>query len=335
MLRPVKTPTLLNRVIAFRGTNDGADSFDNQIGSGDITFTYGDVGETTAAIKTPYRRGSVVVAGIGTDVADGGYVALNNAATATDKDSFQLDTFAPAGTADAGTVYGLCLGSDSNFTDNFGRDKTVVTTSARPRLIGFRCSASAIVQGTRDGTFTDNGTGDFTITFRTAFGSGRVVAIPNVISATGGSALVESVSATAVRIKTFNTSNVAADLPFTLIVMGWDTVSESWNKRKPILNSQRKPRLMGFNITGTGTAALSFDGGGSLTDNGTGDYSITFDKAFTRPPIVVVTGNASRACVQATPTTSACRVLTFNAAHSAADALCSVLVLGYDSPDET
>lgn len=336
MLRPLKSPTLANRIIAFRGTNDGSDSFDSQFGSGDITFTYNNVGKTIAAIRNPFQRGSVVVAGIGTDVADGGYVALDNASTATSKTAFQLNSLGTAGSADAGTVYGLCLGSDSLFTDTTGSmGNNVVATSARPRILLFRCTASAIVQGTRDGTFVDNGTGDFTINFRTAFGSANVIAIPTIINATGGSALIESVSAASVRVKTFNTSNAAADLPFMLAVVGWGTLSESYNKRAEILSTQRKARLMGFNITGTGTAALTYDGGGSLTDNGTGDYTITFDKAFKRTPIVVATGNLARAAIQAVPSTSAVRILTFNAAHSAADALVSVLVIGYDSTDET
>jgi hypothetical protein len=61
--------------------------------------------------------------------------------------------------------------------------------------------------------------------------------------------------------------------------------------KRPVESAQRKLRLLALKVDGTGTASL---GGPSsleatLTDNGTGDYTITFDKAFTQVPVVTAT----------------------------------------------
>ncbi len=59
---------------------------------------------------------------------------------------------------------------------------------------------------------------------------------------------------------------------------------------REIKSSQRLPRMLGLRVDGTGTASI-LEGGSdaTLTDNGTGDYTLTFAKAFLRVPTVVVT----------------------------------------------
>ena len=61
--------------------------------------------------------------------------------------------------------------------------------------------------------------------------------------------------------------------------------------KRPVESSQRKMRLMALKVDGTGTAALSGPSSleATLTDNGTGDYTITFDKAFVQAPVVTAT----------------------------------------------
>ena len=59
--------------------------------------------------------------------------------------------------------------------------------------------------------------------------------------------------------------------------------------KRPVECSQRKMRMLFLKLDGTGTAALSGPSSleATLVDNGTGDYTITFDKAFTQVPVCV------------------------------------------------
>jgi hypothetical protein len=104
--------------------------------------------------------------------------------------------------------------------------------------------------------------------------------------------------------------------------------------------SQRLARIHGFRVDGTGTASILAGGfDGTLVDNGTGDYTITFTKAFAANRLPVCVGSAigaTAAVVQlAAVTTSTVQVLCFDAAGVAVDADFHLHVLGYDSSDET
>lgn len=61
--------------------------------------------------------------------------------------------------------------------------------------------------------------------------------------------------------------------------------------RRQVESSQRKTRILGVVVDGTGAAAVSGPDSFqvSLTDNGTGDYTITFDEPFALAPIAVAT----------------------------------------------
>lgn len=105
--------------------------------------------------------------------------------------------------------------------------------------------------------------------------------------------------------------------------------------------SQRNPRLLGFKVTGTGTAAINqgvFDA--TLVDNGTGDWTLTWVVPYARAPIPVVSALASAGdiifCVKAVSSTS-CQINGFDATDgtTAKDGIFFLQVLGYDSVDET
>lgn len=98
-------------------------------------------------------------------------------------------------------------------------------------------------------------------------------------------------------------------------------------------------RQLGFKVTGTGTAAINQGStDATLTDNGTGDYTLTFTKPFARAPIPVVTPLTTGIHAEVTSASStAVRIKTFAVADgtTATDAVFFVHVLGYDSADET
>lgn len=107
---------------------------------------------------------------------------------------------------------------------------------------------------------------------------------------------------------------------------------------REIKGTQRLPRLLVFRVTGTGTAAI--DEGNSdatLTDNGTGDYTLTFARPFLRTPVVVVGVLTSNTIHQiSSVSTTAARIKTFagNDGTTAKDAVIHAMILGWDCADK-
>jgi predicted polyphosphate/ATP-dependent NAD kinase len=108
--------------------------------------------------------------------------------------------------------------------------------------------------------------------------------------------------------------------------------------KRSIKSPQRLVRMLSAELTGTGTAAL----GGtcanqmSLTDNGTGDYSVAFDAAFEQMPEVVVTPQTADTIVQvANKAKTGFDVLCFDAGDgtTAKDAVVDIMVIGSDALD--
>jgi hypothetical protein len=100
----------------------------------------------------------------------------------------------------------------------------------------------------------------------------------------------------------------------------------------PFINSQStKAHIVKFNVKGTGTAAVSGTGHGlvALTDNGVGDWTLTFSPALSEPPVCIAipltpTVNIS---LSAAPTNSVVRFKGFLSSDgvTAADADFQVL----------
>ena len=90
-------------------------------------------------------------------------------------------------------------------------------------------------------------------------------------------------------------------------------------------------------VDGTGTAALSgiCANNMSLTDNGTGDYTLTFDSAFKQAPQVLATPVTDNIiCKVTASSTTACTIKTDNLSGSATDADFHVIILGSDTSDQ-
>lgn len=107
--------------------------------------------------------------------------------------------------------------------------------------------------------------------------------------------------------------------------------------KRDIQGSQRLPRMLAFRVTGTGTAVV--DEGttdGTLVDNGTGDYTLTFVNPFTRVPAIAVTSLTTDVYpVIAGASATGVNVKTFQAndGTTATDGVFHALVLGWDTAD--
>lgn len=115
---------------------------------------------------------------------------------------------------------------------------------------------------------------------------------------------------------------------------------------RSVKSSQRNPRIIAVQLAWSGGVPSVVSGLGStdvtVTDNGVGDVTLTFAKAFARAPIVTAmpmsaTGDAI-VTLQAQPSATACRLLVWDGTDgtTAKDNIpLNVHVIGYDSSEQT
>jgi hypothetical protein len=106
---------------------------------------------------------------------------------------------------------------------------------------------------------------------------------------------------------------------------------------REIKGTQRLSRLLAFKVNGTNTAAIEQGApDASLTDNGAGDYTITFDRPFARKPIVTASCETEGCYAEiASASQTSVQIKTLSNAGVATDAIFHAVVLGFDSADET
>ena len=343
MLRELKTAFLRPRLIGFKAT---AASGVATLGSGlnEVTVASSGTGIVTSTFKQPFNRTAITVGALSSaDVAAGGYIQYNATPGGV---STQLKTCANGGSADDGTVYGLTLGYDSSDATRYRKDAYVVHASRRvSRLLGFQVNTatSSIVIGGRHATLSKTGTGDVTLTLRTAFGNANVVAIPTIVGTTALSIGVESTSASQVRIKIFNSGGTATDATFNLLVFGSNDRDGTYQIGGSVENEQRKPRLIAGHIRYDGSGVPSIivgTGDYTLVDTATGRATLTYKEAFRREAIVVCTLGIGTSVWPTVTASSASAVEIRN--HNAAGTLqdpgsnggAMFLALGSDDPSE-
>lgn len=105
---------------------------------------------------------------------------------------------------------------------------------------------------------------------------------------------------------------------------------------REIKSTQRLPRQLHFKVDGTGAASILVGSkDATLTDGGTGDYTLTFVKPFARVPVVVASSMTAGAVIQiASASVSAVQILVKDTSAAALDADLMVIVQGFDAVDE-
>lgn len=333
MLRAIRNDHIRPRLLGFRVNS--TTSTVAEINPNNCTITDNSAGNTTLTLVEPFARTPLVVASCDTDVGDG---ALANYVTATNLAQRVLSSTS-AGTATDGTIHVMSLGWDSATTDIVTPSHTLRSSVTGPRLIGFGVDGTgtaALLTGKYQATLTDNDTGNYTLTFNSPFAEAPVV-VGTVLGTTAGVVNVVTTAVNAVNIKTFNAAGAATDFDFCLFILGRDhsDVIRVPGRGRIVHTPQRLPRILGFNITvDTGTPSITTGLGsldGAITDNGVGDYTVTFTTPFARTPEVVAMATSTHICTVAARSTSAVQINTFDNAGSAVEAAAlNIICLGYD-----
>jgi len=105
---------------------------------------------------------------------------------------------------------------------------------------------------------------------------------------------------------------------------------------RSVRGRQRLAHLIAIKFDGTGTAAF-VEGGNEMTfvDNGTGDYSFTFNQAFERIPLILaLSKTADSILISANEAKTGFDILGFDATDgtTAKDVEFDILVWGWDDP---
>lgn len=337
MLRAIRNDHIRPRLLGFRVNS--TTSTVAEVNPDNCTITDHSAGATTLTLAEVYARTPVVVATCDTDVGDG---AIANYVSAS-KSTARVLSSTNAGAATDGTIHVLTLGWDSDTTDIVTPSHSLRSSVSGPRLIGFGVDGTgtaSLTSGKYQATLVDNDTGDYTLTFNSAFAEAPVV-VGTVLGATAGVVNVATVAVNTVNIKTFDADGAAADYDFCLLVLGRDhaDVLRIPGRGRIVHTPQRLPRILGFNVVVTaGTPVITTGLGsldGAMTDNGSGDYTITFTTPFKRTPEVVVIPTSTNICTVAARSTTATQILSFtNAGNSTEAAAFNVICLGYDDATE-
>lgn len=108
--------------------------------------------------------------------------------------------------------------------------------------------------------------------------------------------------------------------------------------QREIKCSQRQARLLALSIDGTSTASV-VEGGSdvTLTDNGTGDYTLAIDKPFLRAPVVVGSSLTAGIVIKVhSVSVSSITIKTYAVdGTTATDADFHLMVLGWDAASAT
>lgn len=334
MLRSLKHPHLRPELMGFQVTTVVTPSITVNIGAGDLSASARNAaGKATLTLKEPIIRAGCVIGSVGASVADGGFFTYDTDPSSTAVVGEALDA---AGSGDDGTFYMLSCAWKSANTDRVTPSQQVLNTARSPRLMGFHISSAGAITsgGTQLSAAATKASSIYTMTFRNAFGR-SCIPITTPISTSQKATRITAASASAVSVATFSSAEAAEDNAFQMLVLGWDAKDEQYGMGRCVQVPQIDNRFESLTVNGTGTAAITIGTtDATLTDNGTGDYTLTFTKAFARAPIVIPSGKATRAQLHSTPTSTACRILCFNGAGVATDDSFSVMILGYDNSVE-
>jgi len=107
--------------------------------------------------------------------------------------------------------------------------------------------------------------------------------------------------------------------------------------RRSIQSPQRQVRLMAVKLTGTGTAAISgMDAAQmTLTDNGTGNYTLTFHQPYGASDFIVAATTLTDNTITrvSTKTVNSVIIISENLSGTATDAVMDIIIIGSDVAD--
>ena len=338
MLREVRNVHFRPRITPFSVTTTASTATLN-IGSGDFTVTRTGVAAFTLVAKDGFSRTAFVYATTGASIGAGSYVRWNGVASS--KSSWDISALTASGGTTEGTVDGFIFGFDS--TDlSLCKFQRVLITTVRPRVLWGKVTGSTgvLTSGSKSFKVTRTVAGTYTVLFTPGFGTTPVMMAQGISTSVVVNCNVTNKTAEGCTITTAPETGTPADADFYIMAIGQDTRSDAGKNRTPLLNNQRRPRIIAGEITNTGGAYTLTIGGATggtdwttLLDNGPGDVSVTIATPFSREPALFSTTSSIR--VMANYSANVTRYVARNAAGAATDISGQTYIFAIGSDDIT
>lgn len=296
MLRDIRHPYLSPRLVSLKYTT-AANVVTINEGVGSAKITSAATGSGVITFTRAFARKPLLVANAsGADIGAGGFVGgtANTFPTAT---GFTAVTDDSTATGDDGTAYCLFMGYDQKDAVRRSRRSNVVRGDLdQSKVVALRLDTSQTTlalgvtinaRGVR--AFTRNGTGDVTISLRSAFAHSSFVAVGTAVLTTGQIVTVDVTNSDTVRVRVFtNGGTTPADGIVNLLCVGDAQGPAERVAATPAMSDQRKPVMFGWStVYASSVPAIDFNlGDATLTDTGVGITTFLFTQAFARTPII-------------------------------------------------
>lgn len=348
MLRDIKSPFLKPRLIPLRYTT-ASNAVTITQGVGCASITSAATGSGVIRLTRAFSRNPLLVSNASSaDVAAGGFVSgtANTYPTATGHTALTVNS---AATADDGTAHCLFLGYGMRDGTRYSRRSNTVRgdvdqTKVIALQVNTAVSGSVIINSRAVTAVSRTGTGDITLTLRSAFANSGFIAVGTAVLATGQIVMTDVTSANTVRVKVFtNGGSTPADGIVNLLLVGDGQGKAERTSAASALSDQRKPVIIGYSVIYSGgVPTYDFNSGdATLTDTATGRTTFTFLEKFKRETIVVATPIANtgvQCCTIDNSSSTGFEVKQFSAANSLADCTngggFQVIGIGFDDPSE-
>lgn len=214
----------------------------------------------------------------------------------------------------------------------------VLCNIKNPFIQAGKVVSNAISIGGRAFSITVNGTGDYTITFREAFGNLPVCGF-GILTASRR-VNVHSRTASSIRVRCTDLSNVAAASDFYFMALGSRRNGGNGvegGHLSELRTHYREPRLLVFTVRDTGVL-FGTGSATSFANNATGNNQFSLIKPFKQEPIVI--GSAHGATIGASTVqivsaqTNFLQYYNLNASGSGQNQFASLFVLGSDDASQ-
>lgn len=278
MLRETKSSQLKSKLYYFETTSASGPVITSGTGTSDLSSTTITGGFTASInLREDFRQNAVYVVSQGT--TNGGFNDSGGTAAGACAAKRRTNT----GTAAVGVQNWLVYGTDSPTIDNLP-PSNMRTGIDRTRLIwGKISSAGAVSIGKSDFSVTRTATGVYSVTYKRAFGE-TACAFANPIGNNFRGVNITSRTASGCLVTISDDAPDNQDSDFYICAIGTDAIQETGRGRHLVMNSQRKPRIEALAGTVSGGTVTQTFGTkiGSITDNGTGDFSFTLNTPYKR-----------------------------------------------------
>jgi hypothetical protein len=329
MLRTVKTNRVGSLLIPFQYTTTTGTPVAVTASDMYSAFTDNGAGDTTGTLNNAFGRVPVVVATPMSDI-DATYGAMAGITSAT-VTAQRVATQMNDATATDGGVHVLTYGWKEADYERATCPQKVKCLGIRPRIELFTLTGVAtIVEGATHAAATAVGSVT-TLTFTNAF-----MAAPTVlgIATTAGNTInVVSTAVDNVVVNQHDSSGSATTGGMHLVVIGYESANSDGKSQRTLKSSQLKLRTIAGRIAiSGGTPTITYyDDLGAITDNGVGDYTLTYEKEFTRAPVVIASMSTVGTVAITSNAVTACRLVCQTVAGAAVDPTAvHVMVFGFD-----